>query len=209
MFTGIVEEVGKVISALPDTLSIAASKVLPGVELGGSIDVNGACLTVTSFGASAFSVGLMPETLRRTNIGALKAGDKVNLERPLALGGPLGGHLVQGHVDATGKVTSIRRDGEAVILRFEAPPEAMRYIVEKGYVAVDGISLTVMAKDTGSFEVSVVGYTRQHTTLGDRRIGDRVNLEIDIMAKYMEQLGQVRGQGITFDFLRNHGFLAT
>ena len=209
MFTGIVEEVGKVISALPDTLSIAASKVLPGVELGGSIDVNGACLTVTSFGASAFSVGLMPETLRRTNIGTLKAGDKVNLERPLALGGPLGGHLVQGHVDATGKVTSIRRDGEAVILRFEAPPEAMRYIVEKGYVAVDGISLTVMAKDTGSFEVSVVGYTRQHTTLGDRRIGDRVNLEIDIMAKYMEQLGQVRGQGITFDFLRNHGFLTT
>ena len=209
MFTGIVEEVGKVISALPDTLSIAASKVLPGVEMGGSIDVNGACLTVTSFGASAFSVGLMPETLRRTNIGTLKAGDNVNLERPLALGGPLGGHLVQGHVDATGKVTSIRRDGEAVILRFEAPPEVMRYIVEKGYVAVDGISLTVMAKDTGSFEVSVVGYTRQHTTLGDRRIGDRVNLEIDIMAKYMEQLGQVRGQGITFDFLRNHGFLAT
>ena len=151
MFTGIIEEVGKVISAQAGSLVIAASKVLADLEPGGSIDVNGACLTVTDFNSDSFSVDVMPETLKRTNLGLLKVGDSVNLERPVALGGQMGGHLVQGHVDDTGKVTSAVWDGEAMLLRFEAPPEVMRFIVPKGFIAVDGISLTVTDKETDSF----------------------------------------------------------
>ena len=207
MFTGIVEEVGRVTSAPPGKLVIAASQVLQRMELGGSIAVNGVCLTITNFNTNSFSVDVMPETLQRTNLGLLRTGDGVNLERPLALGGELGGHLVQGHIDDTGKVTSIIRGGEATIIRFEAPSEVMRYIVEKGFIAVDGISLTVVAKDTGSFQVSVVDYTRKHTALGNQRVGDPVNLEVDIIAKYVEQLSQAHQPGITIDFLQEHGFL--
>jgi len=175
--------------------------------VGGSINVNGACLTVTGFDAESFSVDIMPETLNRTNLGLLRAGDMVNLERPVALGGRLGGHLVQGHVDATGTVASVVRDGEAMIVRFAAPAEVMRYVVDKGFVAVDGISLTVITIDNSSFEISVVDYTWKHTTLGSRRAGDTVNLEADIIAKYVEWLGQARTAGITTDFLQEHGFL--
>lgn len=207
MFTGIIEEVGKVISAQAGSLVIAASKVLADLERGGSIDVNGACLTVTDFNSDSFSVDVMPETLKRTNLGLLKAGDSVNLERPVALGGQLGGHLVQGHVDDTGKVTSAVWDGEAMLFRFEAPPEVMRFIVPKGFIAVDGISLTVTDKETDSFRVSIVDYTRKHTTLGNKKTGDMVNLEVDIIAKYVEQLSQPRSTGITVDFLAEHGFL--
>lgn len=209
MFTGIIEEVGTVTSTQPGRLVIAASQVLQGMELGQSIAVNGACLTITGFNAIAFSVDIMPETLRRTNLGLLSAGDRVNLERPLALGGRLGGHLVQGHVDATGRVASIAWDGETMLIRFEAPAEVMRYVVEKGFIAVDGISLTVITKDASSFQVSIVDYTQKHTTLGTRRVGDLVNLEVDVMAKYVEQLSQARRPGITIDFLREHGFVAT
>ncbi|MBA7623864.1 Riboflavin synthase [subsurface metagenome] len=207
MFTGIIEEVGKVTSAQHGSLVIAVSEVLQGIEPGGSIAVNGVCLTITSFNTNSFSVDIMPETKERTNLGLLSAGDRVNLEMPLALGGQLGGHLVQGHVDATGRVASVSRDGEAMLIRFEAPPEAMRYIVEKGFVAVDGVSLTVMTKDTSSFRVSVVDYTRTHTTLGNRQVGDLVNLEVDIIAKYVEQLSQPHHTGITANFLQEHGFL--
>ena len=207
MFTGIVEEVGRVTSAPLGKLVIAASQVLQRMELGGSIAVNGVCLTITNFNANSFSVDVMPETLQRTDLGLLKAGDGVNLERPLALGGELGGHLVQGHIDDTGRVTSIIRGGEATIIRFEAPSEVMRYIVEKGFIAVDGISLTVVAKDTSSFQVSVVDYTRKHTTLGNQRVGDLVNMEVDIIAKYVEQLSSAHHPGITIDFLQEHGFL--
>ena len=206
MFTGIVEEVGRVTSAPPGKLVIAAGKVLRQIELGGSIAVNGVCLTITDFSANSFSVDVMPETLQRTNLGLLRTGDGVNLERPLALGGELGGHLVQGHIDDTGRVTSIIPDGKTAIIRFEAPPEVMRYIVEKGFIAVDGVSLTVVVKDTSSFQVSVVDYTRQHTTLGNRRLGDLVNLEVDIIAKYVEQLSSAHRPGITVDFLQEHGF---
>ena len=209
MFTGIVEEAGKVTSARPGNLVIAASQVLQGVELGQSIAVNGVCLTITSFDSNSFSVDVMPETLSRTNLGLLSAGGKVNLERPLALGGRLGGHLVQGHIDANGRVASIRWNGEATLIRFEAPPEVMCYVVERGFIAVDGVSLTVVTKDTGSFQVSVVEYTRQHTTLGDRQVGDSVNLEVDIIAKYVEQLSQARSTGVTVDFLQEHGFLVS
>ncbi len=209
MFTGIIEEVGRVTSAQSGKVAIVADDVLQGSELGGSIAVNGVCLTITSFNTNSFSVDIMPETFKRTNLGLLRAGDRVNLERPLALGGQLGGHLVQGHVDDTGRVASIRWDGEAMMVRFEAPPEVMRYVVEKGFIAVDGISLTVVAKDTSSFQVSVADYTRQHITLGDRRVGDLVNLEVDIIAKYVEQLSQARNTGITADFLQEHGFLVS
>ena len=209
MFTGIVEEVGKVSSVRPGNLVIAASDVLQGMELGGSINVNGVCLTITSFNTSSFSVDIMSETLKRSNLGLLSAGDRVNLERPLALGGRLGGHLVQGHIDATGRVAAVRWDGEAMLVRFEAPSEVMGYVVEKGFMAVDGVSLTVVTKDTNSFQVSVVDYTRRHTTLGDRQVGDSVNLEVDIIAKYVEQLSQARSTGITVDFLQEHGFLVS
>ncbi len=209
MFTGIVEEIGRVSSVRPGNLAIAASDVLQGMEPGGSINVNGVCLTITRFNTSSFSVDIMSETLKRTNLGLLSAGDRVNLERPLALGGRLGGHLVQGHIDAAGRVAAVRWDGEAMLVRFEAPPEVMGYVVEKGFMAVDGVSLTVVTKDTSSFQVSVVDYTRRHTTLGDRQVGDSVNLEVDIIAKYVEQLSQAHSTGITVDFLQEHGFLVS
>ena len=209
MFTGIIEEVGRVISAQSGKLTITASDVLQGMELGGSMAVNGVCLTITNFDANSFSVGVMSETLARTNLGLLRAGDRVNLERPLALGGQLGGHLVQGHVDDTGRVASIKWGGGAIIIRFEASPEVMCYVVEKGFIAADGVSLTVVAKDASSFQVSVVDYTQEHTTLGSRQVGDLVNLEVDIIAKYVEQLSQARNTGITAGFLQEHGFLAS
>ena len=209
MFTGIIEEVGEVTSVQSGKLAIAAGGVLQGVQLGESIAVNGVCLTITDFNTNSFSVDVMPETLKRSNLGLLRAGDRVNLERPLALGGRLGGHLVQGHIDATGRVASVFWEGEAMQVRFEAPPELMPYIVEKGFIAIDGISLTVLARDSNSFQVSVVGYTREHTILGKRRVGDLVNLEVDIIAKYVEQLCQARSPGITADFLKEHGFLVS
>lgn len=206
MFTGIIQEVGRVTSAQHRKLVITASEVLQGIELGGSIAVNGVCLTVVNLNATSFSVDIMPETLSRTNLGLLSTGDGVNLERPLALSGELGGHLVQGHVDATGRVASITWDGEAMVVRFEVPPEVMRYLVEKGFIAVDGVSLTVVTKDAGSFQVSVVDYTRRHTNLGSRQVSDLVNLEVDIIAKYVEQFSQARHKDITLDFLAEHGF---
>ena len=207
MFTGIIGEVGRVVSAQSGSLVIAAGDILQRLALGGSISVNGVCLTITSFNTSSFLVDIMRETLQRTNLGLLSAGDRANLELPLTLDGQVGGHLVQGHVDATGRVASVAWNGEAMIIMFEAPPEVMRYIVEKGFIAVDGVSLTVATKDTSSFWVSVVDYTRTHTTLGDRQVGDLVNLEVDIMAKYVEQLNQPRSMGITTEFLQEHGFL--
>jgi len=208
VFTGIIEEVGRVTSAQAGNLVIAASNVLQGTELGESIAVNGVCLTVTNFDASSFSVDIMPETLNRTNLGLLHAGDRVNLERPLALGGRMGGHLVPGHVDDTGRVASVMQNGGAMLIRFEAAPEVMRYIVSKGFVTADGVSLTIVTKDASSFQVSVVDYTREHTTLGSRQVGDLVNLEVDIIAKYVEQLSRTQSTGITVDFLQEHGFIA-
>jgi len=207
VFTGIVEEIGRVTSVQSGKLTIAAGGVLQGTEAGGSMAVNGVCLTITNVSSNSFSVDTMPETSRRTNLGLLSSGDRVNLERPLALGGRLGGHLVQGHVDATGRVISITWDGEAMLIRFEAPFGVMRYLVEKGFIAVDGASLTIMTRDTGSFWVSVVDYTCRHTILGNRQVGDSVNLEVDIITKYVEQLSQARSTGITAGFLREQGFL--
>jgi riboflavin synthase len=206
MFTGIIEEVGRVISTPQTGLIIAAGDILKSMEPGGSIAVNGVCLTVTKFENSSFSAGVMQETLKRSNLGTLSTGDRVNLESPLTLEKPLGGHLVQGHVDTIGRLVSLRQEGEAIRIRFEADTDTMRYIVEKGFIAVDGISLTVTGRNPGSFEVSIIDYTRQHTNLGDRRVGDTVNLEVDIIAKYVEQLTQAHRTGVTAEFLQEHGF---
>ncbi len=207
MFTGITEEIGRVSLAKPSSLVIAASRVLEGMEAGDSMAVNGVCLTVTRCSSNSFSVDIMPETLGRTNLGLLRVGDEVNLERAVALGGKLGGHLVQGHVDDVGRVTSVTADGESEVMRFEAPLEVMRYIVAKGFVAVDGVSLTVVTRDASSFQVSIVDYTRKNTILGRKRVGDLVNLEVDIIAKYVEQVSQAGRPGVTVEFLQEHGFL--
>ncbi|MHB1006885.1 MAG: riboflavin synthase [Chloroflexota bacterium] len=209
MFTGIIEEVGHVRAlraGAEPSLAVTASVVLEGTRLGDSISVNGACLTVTALDAHTFTVGLMPETLRRTNLGEVKPGDPVNLERALALGGRLGGHFVQGHVDGTGRLESVRQEGQARILRFTAPPAVMRYVVPKGFIAVDGVSLTVVESDAASFTVSLVTFTQQSVALAEKRPGQVVNLETDILGKYVERFARPDSGGLTADFLATHGF---
>jgi riboflavin synthase len=206
MFTGIIEEVGSIVSISPTGLTVAAAKALQGIQPGGSVAVNGACLTVTAFDSKSFSVNVMPETLQKTNLGLLKPGDKVNLERPMTLGGELGGHLVQGHIDGTGKVTSVVKEGGAVCIRFEAPIELLRYIVTKGFITVDGASLTVTDKDSHSFGVSIVDFTRRNTILANKKTGDVVNLEADIIGKYVAEFLKPQDKGITAEFLQEHGF---
>jgi len=206
MFTGIIAEVGRVISLEPDKLTVKAVQILKGIVPGASIAVNGACLTVTQYTYERFTVGLSTETLTRTNLGYLKTGDPVNLERPLGLGGELGGHLVQGHVDGTGRITAIMPAGGSEVFRFEAPWDIMRYIVEKGFIAIDGISLTVTSRTDNFFEVAVIDYTRAQTNLKFRKIGDIVNLEIDILAKYVERFMQARSGHLTEEYLKEHGF---
>ena len=188
MFTGIVEEVGSISGASDTGLTISASTIMGDLRVSDSICVNGACLTVTNMGDSSFSVDTVPETLRRTNLGALKAGDPVNLERSMAAEGRFGGHIVQGHVDGTGRVLSVEREGDAHNFKFEAVDSIMRYVVEKGFVAVDGTSLTVVDCDYRTFSVTIVPYTWENTVFGIRRPGDAVNLEVDIIAKYVERL---------------------
>jgi riboflavin synthase len=206
MFTGIVTEIGQVASILPGQLSVAANLILKRLELGASVAVNGTCLTVTSFNDRTFQVDIAPETERRTNLGQLKKGDPLNLEKALGLGGELGGHLVQGHIDGTGQLNSIRPEGSAAIFRFNAPPEIRRYLVVKGFIAVEGISLTITGLGADYFEVSVIDFTRRNTVLQYRRSGDSVNLEIDIMAKYAESFMRQQPSRITADFLHENGF---
>ena len=188
MFTGIVEEVGTVVEVTPGGLTIGASRVLEGLGLGDSVSVNGACLTATDLGPGYFSVDVVPETLRRTNLGSLAEGGAVNLERGVRAGGRLDGHIVQGHVDGTGRIGSIREDGDAVMVSIEAGPAIMRYVVEKGFVAVDGVSLTIVGCDDERFSVTIIPHTRERTILGIRKPGDVVNIEVDILAKYVERL---------------------
>ena len=188
MFTGIVEEVGRVEAVRPGGLSIAATTVMGGLKMGGSINVSGVCLTVTTLGDGSFSVDVVPETLRRTNLGSLESGDPVNLERPVAVDGRLDGHIVQGHVDGTGVVESIATEGDALMIAIEAPDSIMRFVVEKGFIAVDGTSLTTVHCDESSFAVTVIPHTRDNTVFGSLSVGDTVNLEIDIIAKYVERL---------------------
>ena len=196
MFTGIVEEVGRVKSldissdgAGVALLSVGAAKVIDHLfKPGDSISINGACLTVVAVHSKGFSVELTPETLRRTDLGSLEPGGGVNLERPLLADGRLGGHIVQGHIDGTGKITYLKPEGESTMMGVRAPKRLMPYIVEKGFIAVDGISLTVVKRMATSFSVSVIPYTSENTVLKDRRPGDQVNLEVDILAKYVQSL---------------------
>jgi riboflavin synthase len=206
MFTGIVEEIGTVIEAGRERLAFEAHNVLEGMKMGDSIAVNGVCLTVVSPENHSFSVNVMPETLRNTNLGGLYQGDQVNLERALTLGGRLGGHLVLGHVDDAVEVLDVNGEESARIVRISAPDKLMPYIVGKGFVAVDGVSLTIADLDDSSFVVSLVAYTRQNTTLERKRPGDMVNLEVDILAKYVENLKERKGQGLNSAFLREYGF---
>ncbi len=191
MFTGIVEEVGETIHATDTGLVIGARAVMDDLSVSDSISINGACLTVTEIDGQTFSVDTVPETLRRTNLGELSAGKTVNLERPMRADGRFGGHVVQGHVDDTGRVLSIESDGSARTIQFEAPNHVMRYIVEKGFVTVDGASLTVVKCDHRTFSVSIIPYTWENTVFYSRNIGDAVNLEVDIMAKYVERLASM------------------
>lgn len=188
MFTGIVEEVGSVKTVEKGRLVIGASEVLSDVKVGDSIAVNGACLTVTTYDESGFSVDVVPETLRRTNLGELTAGSPVNLERSMPAYGRFGGHMVQGHIDGTAAIRSIESEGDALMVIFDAPPSVMRYVVEKGFIAVDGASLTIVNCDNFSFSVTIIPHTQENTVFKSKRVGDSVNLEVDIMAKYVERL---------------------
>lgn len=192
MFTGIIEEIGTVLAvdltSRQEGIVIAARTVLDGARPGDSIAVNGACLTMTTCDEAHFTAGVVPETLRRTNLGNLSPHDTVNLERPLQLHSRLGGHFVQGHVEGVGRVISVTPDGNALAVRIEAPHELMRYIVEKGFIAVDGASLTVTGVDEQSFGVALVPYSQEHLAVGLQRVGYRANLEVDILAKYLEKL---------------------
>lgn len=221
MFTGIVEELGTVkrISrgAKSATIEIGASLVLEDAHVGDSICTQGVCLTVTTLGSGSFTADVMHETLDRSSLGALSVGDAVNLERAMPMNGRFGGHIVSGHIDGTGRIARITRDDNAVWYTIEAAPELLRYIVEKGSIAVDGISLTVARVSERDFAVSTIPHTGAVTTLGSRREGDAVNLECDIIAKYVEKLMQPRENGgggaasgtaggITMEFLAENGF---
>lgn len=222
MFTGLVEEVAVVrnIEQKQDSarVQIGGKQVLEGLRIGDSIAVNGACLTVVAFTQSSFTADAVPETMRRTNLGRLRSGAAVNVERALRLGDRLGGHMVSGHVDGMGIIRSRAGEGIATVLTIQATADIMRYVVDKGSVCVDGVSLTVMDTTADSFRLSIIPLTGVHTTLLRSKVGDVVNLECDVIAKYVEKLLGLRsdivgGQGsshsgptVDMDYLRQHGF---
>lgn len=214
MFTGIVEEVGQVKAIGNGTLQIQATKVLEDVKLGDSIAVNGICLTVTGFNSHSFQADVMPETIKRTSLGELKLGSLVNLERALTLSSRLGGHIVSGHIDGTGRIVSLKEDKNAILMKIQADGAILRYIVEKGSVALDGISLTVAQVDSRDFTVSLIPHTRQATNLSAKGEGSLINIENDVVGKYVAKLLQTAGESadvvakssITMDFLKANGF---
>lgn len=212
MFTGIIEEIGKIRSIKRGNRSIVleveAREVLADTRIGDSIATNGVCLTVVGKGDNGFSADVMPETMERSNLGLLKPGDRVNLERALCLNSRLGGHLVAGHVDGTGKIVNKQQDENAVWLTVAASPDILRYMVEKGSVAIDGVSLTIAYVDGQVFKVSVIPHTQEETTLVKKQPGEVVNLENDMIVKYVEKLmGQGKTErGLTLDFLMSNGF---
>lgn len=212
MFTGIIEEIGTVKSLTGSTvrrLVIASDKVINNVAVGDSVAVNGVCLTVTSIGTNELSFDAVPETINRSTLKDVRSGAKVNLEASLRAGKMLGGHIVQGHVDGIGKIESINRMADSVVIRISAPPEIMRYVVEKGSVAIDGISLTIASEDEQGFTISVIPHTLEVTALGLKKHGDSVNLEADIIGKYVEKFINARKEssGVTEDLLRQAGFM--
>ncbi|MBN1691454.1 MAG: riboflavin synthase [Dehalococcoidia bacterium] len=207
MFTGIIEEVGFTQKLNAKSLSVKARDVLAGTSPGDSISVNGACLTVINIAKDAFTVEIMPETRRLTNIGDLHVGDQVNLERALSAQGRFGGHFVQGHVDAVGKVASMAPEGEAVIMSVGAPQDILKYLVRKCFIAVNGVSLTVIECNDAQFSVSLVSYSRQKTNLGTLKQGNKVNLEVDIIAKYIEKFYHPGKQGGIISLLDQYDYL--
>lgn len=225
IFTGIVEETGKIESVANGNksaiITIIADKVLKGTKIGDSIAVNGVCLTVTSISGNKFTADVMAETIRRSSLGTLKHGSKVNLERAMAADGRFGGHIVSGHIDGTGVIRSLEREDNAVWVEIETPDKLLKYIVEKGSIAIDGISLTVASLTDDSFSVSVIPHTGEETTLLAKKPGDIVNLENDIVGKYVERLMNFNTSqkspfdnktatstksNITMDFLTENGF---
>ena len=196
MFTGLIEEVGEVRDISRGdrsiTLSILANIVSVDAKVGDSIAVNGVCLTAEWIDGNRLNFTAMDETLNRTNIGSLVTGDRVNLERPVVANGRLGGHVVQGHVDSLGQIKEISPQGDAIRIMVEAPTSILRYVVEKGSITIDGISLTVVDVLPTGFTVWIIPHTQTATNLGVRRVGDQVNLEVDILAKYVERLMQFR-----------------
>lgn len=214
MFTGIVEETGKIKAVnsgeISGKLDIEADVVLVGTKLGDSIAVNGVCLTVVELGTYGFKADIMPETLERSSLKMCRPGDEVNLERAMAADGRFGGHIVSGHIDGTGQIESMENDGIAVWISIKTNQKILKYIVEKGSIAVDGISLTAAYVDGERFKVSIIPYTREETTLLKRKPGEIVNLENDIIGKYVNKLMLSddidEKSGITMDFLIENGF---
>ena len=216
MFTGMVEELGTIRAirrgASSAVLSIGAGTILDDLKVGDSVAVNGVCLTATQVDGGGFTADVMHETLDRSSLARLAPGDKVNLERAMAAGGRFGGHIVSGHIDATGTITDRRRDDNAVWYTVSAPAALLRYVVEKGSIAIDGISLTVASVEADRFSVSVIPHTAAVTVLGGKRPGDPVNLEADLIGKYVEKLLRpaqappARRSALSLEFLSEHGF---
>lgn len=214
MFTGIVEEMGTIRSiargAHSAVLSIRAARILSDLAIGDSVCVNGVCLTATTTDSEGFTADVMHETLNRSSLGTLVPGSAVNLERAMPVGGRFGGHIVSGHIDGTGVITALRRDDNAIWVTVQADSALLRYVVEKGSITIDGISLTVATVDARSFAVSLIPHTADVTILGKKRVGDVVNLETDIIGKYVEKLLQPREEAKTSNlslaFLEEHGF---
>ncbi|MEA3333973.1 MAG: riboflavin synthase [Pseudomonadota bacterium] len=217
MFTGIIEEIGEVISSNliggSGELRIVAPLIVAECKLGDSVAINGVCLTVTKIAGRELAFDVSVETLRRSNLGSLKKGDQVNLEQALAADGRFGGHMVSGHIDGTGTLNERRREGNAVIFTFSAAPSIARYLIEKGSIAIDGISLTISALAGDSFSVTVIPHSLQQTTLGQKELGVIVNLENDLVAKYIEKLLQPGSHisdnqvsTLNLGLLRKHGF---
>jgi riboflavin synthase len=215
MFTGLIEEIGIVQSVHfkgdSAAIGITANTITKDLKVGDSVNTNGACLTVTSFSSSGFTVDAVAETMHRTNLSKLKSGDKVNLERALQLSDRLGGHMVSGHIDGTGTIAQINTEGNTQIVTIEAVPEIIKYIIEKGSIAIDGISLTVMTVNKSSFEVAIIPHTSNETTLISKEKGNKVNLECDMVGKYIERFLNLKEDKnseskIDLGFLREHGF---
>lgn len=218
MFTGIVEEMGSVRNIVYGSssikLSIGCSIVMEATVKGDSIAVNGICLTVTELGTDWFTADVMPETMRKTSLEKLKPGHKVNLERALRLSDRLGGHIVSGHIDGTGTIMATKGEDNAVLITIEAPQQVMKYIVQKGSVALDGTSLTIAELRDNTFTVSLIPLTRGFTILGAKAIGDKVNIECDVIGKYVEKMLKSEAaaeepakKDLSVEFLREHGFM--
>lgn len=211
MFTGIVEEVGTISKIKSASLVIKADKVLEGTRLGDSIAVNGVCLTVVNIGNNEFEADVMPETKRCSNLSDVKPGDKVNLERAMAANGRFGGHIVSGHIDGEGSILEIKEEGNAFWYAVSAKEEILKYVVRKGSVTIDGISLTVAKVEDDGFYVSIIPHTRKETSLSCKKIGDRVNIECDMVGKYIEHFISFRDRkkesSLNEEFLRKFGYV--